>query len=535
MKFLTNIKSTCFIYRISLPLLSKFSYKTFNINLVYGIVLLALACAYSPAYANNSLESDHPLMSRFEGAERFNQYSYDYIAADLPISAVDDITANQNKLSVMGKGSFIRYYLPISTSTFEVIKSFKSQFKASMFETVFECEKNDNINTCGKDIYEFSIKNKLEFGFQNSCTTESEFYLSTSKIARKDGKNTYVFVCVFDDKVNQTIIEEKDFNPNKIKILSSYQPTEKSLSGLKEQTQKDIDGAKDHPLITRFPNTYISEYKKIDFAEAKFPIKNFTYHEQDNLSDDYFVKTSGAISFTGYKGQDGLSVYQVYQNYLEGFKASKMDIIFTCNGEDECDYGMQKLGSISDIAPAMRGTIDRCVGYNVSVIAAKKVISPQQNIYVYLCINTIENVTISQTIIEEKPLKTGLISLSANKMASALSTQGKVAIYGIHFATNSDKVMESSTPAFKQVSALLTQNKKLTLYVVGHTDSQGDEVYNKTLAEKRAKAVVNILVQTYGVAQKRLQARVVGELVPISTNQASEGRQLNRRVELVQL
>jgi len=71
--------------------------------------------------------------------------------------------------------------------------------------------------------------------------------------------------------------------------------------------------------------------------------------------------------------------------------------------------------------------------------------------------------------------------------------------------------------------------------VVGHTDGQGSEQYNKDLSTKRAQAVINALVTNFGIAENRLQARGVGELVPVATNRAKEGRQLNRRVELVEM
>ncbi len=67
--------------------------------------------------------------------------------------------------------------------------------------------------------------------------------------------------------------------------------------------------------------------------------------------------------------------------------------------------------------------------------------------------------------------------------------------------------------------------------VVGHTDSTGDASYNQRLSERRASSVVAIL-QSGGVAAGRLRAIGAGEDRPIATNQTSQGRALNRRVDI---
>lgn len=499
------------------------------------IILLSLpSLLFSPVYANNQLETDHALMSRFEGAKDFYHLSLDYVAVDFPIGIINKVTVEKNTVKVAGKGSFIKYDFPDDASTHQVIKTFQTQLKTALFNTVFECNKSEQTNTCGNNLPEFSRTYKLRFGLQNYCISDTEVYFSTSKFLREDGKYTYVFICIADKSVNQTIVEEKDFNPNKIQIAKNYQPTAQSLSGLQKQTDEDIKGSKDHPLINRFPNSVIHSYQKVDFAHATLPIKKITDVYGEPLSNDYLLATRGAISFREYSGQKGLSLYQVYENYLAAFKASDMEILFACNGASECGEGMRYYNDIRKVAPALNRN-DDCSGESRAIITARKVINDNQNIFAYMCISNNHTLNIAQTIIEEKPLKTGLVSLSANDMKRALAAKGKVAIYGIHFTTNSDELLPESLPAFKQLSTLLTNNTQLTLYVVGHTDSQGEEHYNQNLAEKRAKSVVKELVHTYGIAPKRLQARGVGELVPVSTNQVDSGRALNRRVELVEM
>jgi OOP family OmpA-OmpF porin len=69
----------------------------------------------------------------------------------------------------------------------------------------------------------------------------------------------------------------------------------------------------------------------------------------------------------------------------------------------------------------------------------------------------------------------------------------------------------------------------------GHTDSTGAESYNQMLSEKRAKAIMEYLVKTVGVAASRLKAVGYGEIRPGYPNDTKENRQMNRRVEFTPL
>ena len=68
--------------------------------------------------------------------------------------------------------------------------------------------------------------------------------------------------------------------------------------------------------------------------------------------------------------------------------------------------------------------------------------------------------------------------------------------------------------------------------MTGHTDSQGEDVYDRGLSQRRAASVVNYLVGK-GVASDNLQPAGFGEEQPVADNGTAEGRAKNRRVELV--
>lgn len=76
---------------------------------------------------------------------------------------------------------------------------------------------------------------------------------------------------------------------------------------------------------------------------------------------------------------------------------------------------------------------------------------------------------------------------------------------------------------------MLAQHPQWNLTIEGHTDSTGTASMNQRLSEMRASAVRRALIELYRIESGRLSA--VGK--PAASNQTPEGRQTNRRVELV--
>ena len=119
--------------------------------------------------------------------------------------------------------------------------------------------------------------------------------------------------------------------------------------------------------------------------------------------------------------------------------------------------------------------------------------------------------------------------------AVALATSGRVATHGILFATGSATIAPESTPTLKEIGEMLKAHPELKLVIEGHTDNVGNAAANQTLSEQRAAAVKQYLVSTYGIPAARLQAKGYGASKPVASNDTPEGRQQNRRVELVKM
>ncbi|NBC86676.1 MAG: OmpA family protein [Bacteroidetes bacterium] len=117
-------------------------------------------------------------------------------------------------------------------------------------------------------------------------------------------------------------------------------------------------------------------------------------------------------------------------------------------------------------------------------------------------------------------------------IAQSLSNSGRTIAYGINFDVDSARLRSESEAILGEVLSVLKEQPNLRLIIEGHTDSVGGAAYNMTLSEKRARSVVRWLTEQ-GVDPERLEAVGYGERRPVSTNEASQGRALNRRVELV--
>lgn len=121
----------------------------------------------------------------------------------------------------------------------------------------------------------------------------------------------------------------------------------------------------------------------------------------------------------------------------------------------------------------------------------------------------------------------------AEDIAQKLESRGRLALYGIHFESGSDRLDSESTATLEQVAKLLREDPNWRLLIEGHTGSEADDAFNLDLSQRRAAAVKKHLVDTYGVDPVRLTTRGFGESRPVAPNDNDDGRAQNRRVEIV--
>jgi len=112
---------------------------------------------------------------------------------------------------------------------------------------------------------------------------------------------------------------------------------------------------------------------------------------------------------------------------------------------------------------------------------------------------------------------------------------GRVVARGILFDFDRHTLRSESYPVLRQIGEMLQERPELRLLIEGHTDNVGSRQYNQGLSERRAASVRAYLIERYAIDSDRLQSVGRGETMPADTNETDEGRQQNRRVELVRL
>jgi OOP family OmpA-OmpF porin len=127
------------------------------------------------------------------------------------------------------------------------------------------------------------------------------------------------------------------------------------------------------------------------------------------------------------------------------------------------------------------------------------------------------------------------VEVKAPEMAKALSATGRIDIYGIFFDVDKTELKAESQATLEEVAKLLKSDPSLRIEVAGHTDNTGGADRNMKLSVGRAAAVVNALVNTYGIDKTRLQPKGYGDTKPVGPNDSDQGRAKNRRVELRKL
>ena len=101
----------------------------------------------------------------------------------------------------------------------------------------------------------------------------------------------------------------------------------------------------------------------------------------------------------------------------------------------------------------------------------------------------------------------------------------------INFAHDSDEILSSSDSLLDHIALLLKNHTEIvSIDVIGHTDSSGDDEHNQELSERRARAVAEALM-SLGVPQE-LSHHGRGEDDPLCGDDSAECHELNRRVEV---
>jgi OmpA-OmpF porin, OOP family len=258
--------------------------------------------------------------------------------------------------------------------------------------------------------------------------------------------------------------------------------------GLAAAAEVDVKGSKDHPLLTRMPDFYIAEYKDSEFDSYKF-----------------IDQTKKQVSVEGHK------YYLLYR--LKPGAAEPGELKIRRNIQD----ALKKIGGN--------------VVFDDDFNKTSTIVLQKDGNETWVEVRSYNNMY-KLTIVEKQVMKQE-VEASAEKMGTDINATGHVSIYGILFDTGKSDIKPESDAAIAEIAKLLKNDPALKIYVVGHTDNVGSFDSNMKLSKDRADAVVKVLTEKHGIAPARLKAYGVSSLCPVASNDSTEGKAKNRRVELV--
>lgn len=260
--------------------------------------------------------------------------------------------------------------------------------------------------------------------------------------------------------------------------------------GLRAQDQ-DVDGSKDHPMLSRFPGYYIEDYDAQDFGAYEFYLGERTQKVEGRYwKIAYWLKD-------GSKKGGPIEIARNYVNLLLQRGGVKLF--------DDMDAGG---------------------GHTVARMPAGG-----KNIWVEIEVNNNGEVY-DLTVVEEAGMAQQ-VEFTSMELAKILNDKGTVALHGILFDTAKAAIKDESRGELQAVGDLLKQQPALRLEIQGHTDNVGTAAANKILSEARAGAVKQYLIANFAIAGDRLTTAGFGDTRPLGDNKTEQGRALNRRVELV--
>ncbi|MBK9175236.1 MAG: OmpA family protein [Flavobacteriales bacterium] len=301
---------------------------------------------------------------------------------------------------------------------------------------------------------------------------------------------------------------------------------------------QDAKGCKDHPVITRYPGSKLAwceEQNHVNYAIARGPVTGYRKIDQ-------WMEVKGKRTRLYYTISGTVSLRDLYLNYQSALKRAGITIL--AEGQQDKSTSPE-VGSRTMIGvhyarnefPPSVG-IDLLNGSATSagsfyVAASMKHNNVPAHVVVSGSQYTSDVKVMMVDIIEEVGIDTDKVKVDAEWMKQQIEAYGKVAINDILFDTDKATVQANSLPIIGEIARLLKLMPEIKVFIVGHTDMTGTLEHNTDLSKRRAAEVMRLLIADHGVAAARLDAHGVGPLVPVATNKTEEGRQLNRRVELV--
>src|ERR1700754_2804075 len=301
----------------------------------------------------------------------------------------------------------------------------------------------------------------------------------------------------------------------------------------------DLKGSHDHPVVSRFAGSSIVAFQEVEYGAVELPA--------GAISGSQFSKTveaSGKVTRIVYIAPEGKTSAEIMANYATALAKAGFTTGYSCSAgraPGSCggmNFSQAYAAPLLAKDPPNRNLLLSslyAVGDDARYLGAEL---KRSNSVIDVGVMAVKNgdtpAGILVTVVEKYSMPTGQVTVDADPMSKGLAADGKIALYGLTFDTDSAKLTATSDPTLKQMSDLLHKQPNLKVYIVGHTDDTGALAHNLALSQQRAESVVKALTTTYGIAANRLSAKGLASYAPVASNHSDAGKAKNRRVELVE-
>ncbi|SFB05677.1 OmpA family protein, partial [Algoriphagus aquimarinus] len=238
----------------------------------------------------------------------------------------------------------------------------------------------------------------------------------------------------------------------------------------------------------------------------------------------------GEVTFIEYESAEGVTATQIYRTFEIQLVKAGFKLVFSCRSADCGNMPMHFVRNYIDGSEDLGNSMVEKKGSFIVATGSHE----NETYYVIIVVGENSHEKMSRyviNIIKQENLDTNKVDVAS--VSDKIKMEGSYAFYGIQFDLNSAVLKPEADESLDLMADYLARFSDLKVLIVGHTDNSGEFEMNKVLSEKRAEAVVSVLISKYKIDRKRLTPVGVGMASPKASNANEEGKSINRRVEIV--
>jgi outer membrane protein OmpA-like peptidoglycan-associated protein len=304
----------------------------------------------------------------------------------------------------------------------------------------------------------------------------------------------------------------------------------------------DVPGSHDSPIVSRFAGSTIAAYQEVNYDEVALPMG-----PRGNSGFAKTLATKGKVTRIVYASPSGKTPGEVFANFRDSLQQSGFKLLYSCttgtSSETACggypfaqDYTHEMIQQQDSARASLIMSLLHSETSDVRYLLAE-LQRGGRRVDVGLMVAQNAGPTpggVMLQVIESGQMPSGEVTVDSAAITHGLESEGKFALYGLQFATDSADLRPDSDATLKQMSDVLHQQPGLKVFIVGHTDNSGSLEHNLALSQRRAQSVVKALTSRFGIAPNRLVAVGMASYSPVASNHSDAGKAKNRRVEMVE-